>query len=71
MDPVNVSEWATPIVPVIKKDGPLRLCGGFKDTINPVLTADDFFSGLAGGQIFSKIDLCQAYLQMHADQESQ
>lgn len=79
LDPVNVSEWATPVVPVIKKDGSLRLCGDFKVTINPVLTAekyplpliDDLFSGLAGGQKFSKIYLCQAYLQMHVDQESQ
>ena len=66
MDPVNVREWATPIVPVIKKDvsDVLRLCGDFKVTINPVLTAEKYplplianlFSGLAGVQTFSKID---------------
>lgn len=79
LEQVRTSDWATPIVPVMKKDGSLRLCGDFKVTLNPVLTAeqyplpliDDIFSGLAGGQKFSKIDLCQAYLQMHVVPESQ
>ena len=79
LDPVSVSEWATPVVPVMKKDGSIRLCGDFKVNVNPVLTAeqyplpliDDLSAGLAGGQKFSKIDLCQAYLQMHVDEESQ
>ncbi|KAI7811353.1 hypothetical protein IRJ41_013611 [Triplophysa rosa] len=77
--PIYTSEWATPIVPVIKKDNSLRLCGDFKVTVNPVLTLEqyplplieDLFSGLAGGQRFSKIDLCQAYLQMRVDPSSQ
>lgn len=30
-----------------------------------------FFLGLAGGQRFSKIDLCQIYLQMNIDLTSQ
>ncbi|XP_060774184.1 uncharacterized protein K02A2.6-like [Neoarius graeffei] len=79
LEQVRTSDWATPIVPVIKKDGSLRICGDFKVTVNPVLAAeqyplpliDDIFSGLAGGQKFSKIDLCQAYLQMHVVPESQ
>lgn len=62
-----------------KKDGSLRLCGDFKVTVNPVLTTEqyplphieDLFSGLAGGQRFSKIDLCKAYLQMYMDPNSQ
>ncbi len=60
-----MSDWATPIVPVIKKYGSLRLCRDFKVTVNPVLIPEqyplplleDLFSGLAGGQQFSKIDL--------------
>lgn len=79
LEQVRTSEWATPIVPVVKKDGSLRICGDFKVTVNPVLAAeqyplpliDDIFAGLAGGQKFSKIDLCQAYLQMHVVPESQ
>lgn len=78
LEPVTTSEWATPIVPVPKKNGGIRTCGDFKVTLNPVLSAeqyplpliDDLFAGLSGGQKFSKIDLNQAYLQMHVEKES-
>ena len=74
----NWSQWVTPIVPVPKKDGTVRLCGDFKVSINPKLHVDqyplprfdDIFSTLAGGQRFSKIDLRQAYLQMEVEEES-
>ncbi|XP_041065239.1 protein CC2D2B-like [Carcharodon carcharias] len=35
------------------------------------LSTMDLFAGLADGQKFSKIDLYQAYLQMHVDEKSQ
>lgn len=78
LEPVTTSEWATPIVPVPKKDGGIRTCGDFKVTLNPVLRAeqyplpliDDLFAGLSGGHKFSKIDLSQAYLQMHVEEQS-
>ena len=78
LEPVSQSDWATPIVPVIKKDESVRVCGDFKVTVNSVLDAeqyplphiDDLFAGLAGGKKFSKIDLNQAYLQMHVDEKS-
>lgn len=61
-----------------KRDESVRVCGNFKVTINPVLEAeqyplphiDDLFTCLAGGKKFSKIDLKQAYLQMHVDEKS-
>ena len=68
----------TPIVPVVKGDGSVRICGDFKLTVNPVLLIDkypqsrreDLFAGLAGGQTFSKLDLAQAYLQVEVEPES-
>lgn len=62
ISPVKFSEWATPIVPVVKKNGDVRICGDFKVTINPALCAEkypiprieDLFASLSGGQHFSK-----------------
>ena len=75
---VEWSEWATPIVPVPKRDGSVRLCGDYKITVNPELQAEqyplprieDIFANLAGGQKFSKIDLRQAYHQIEMEDDS-
>ncbi|XP_014834021.1 PREDICTED: uncharacterized protein K02A2.6-like [Poecilia mexicana] len=76
---VDWSDWATPIVPVMKKGkSEVRICGDFKVSINPVLRTvqyplpriEDIFSSLAGGKKFSKIDLSQAYLQMEVEESS-
>ena len=37
---VDHADWATPIVPVPKKDGSIRICGDHKVTINPALRID-------------------------------
>ena len=34
---IKMSDWASPIVPVLKKNGPLRICGDVKVTANRVL----------------------------------
>ncbi|KAK8758930.1 hypothetical protein V5799_003440 [Amblyomma americanum] len=69
--PVATSEYATPLVPVVKRDGSLRLCGDYKTTVNPCLEVeryplpqiDDLLAALAGGE-FSKIDMSRAYQQV-------
>ena len=74
---VSHSNWATPIVPVKKADNRVRICGDYKQTVNPQLkvdqhplpTIDELFASLAGGQKFTKIDLVQAYLQMEVAEE--
>ena len=75
---VEWSDWATPIVPVPKKDVSVRICGDYKGTVNPELQAEqyalpcieDIFAKLSGGQKFSKIDLCQAYHQLEMAEDS-
>ena len=76
---VEHSTWATPIVPVVKANGSVRLCGDFKCTVNPQLHipkyplpwVEDVLASLGGGVSFTKLDLTQAYLHMEMDEESQ
>ena len=79
LEPVEMSDWASPIVPVLKSDGKsVRVCGDFKQTVNPVCKLDrypiprieDLFATLRGGKVFSKLDLSQAYQQIPLDEES-
>ena len=75
---MQFSEWATPVVPIIKKDGSVRLCGDYKVTVNqasktdtyPLPVIEDMLASLAGGTAFSKFDLAQAYQQVVLDDES-
>lgn len=72
IEKVTTSKWATPIVPILKKNGKIRICGDYKVTLNsqllvddhPFPTIDELFSKLANGKKFSKLDLEQAYLQL-------
>ncbi|KAG8173745.1 hypothetical protein JTE90_023235 [Oedothorax gibbosus] len=77
--PVRYSQWAAPIVPVLKSDKTsIRICGDFKLTANiaidpdqyPLPKADDIFASLAGGIQFSKLDLKNAYNQLELDEAS-
>ncbi|XP_040195388.1 uncharacterized protein K02A2.6-like, partial [Rana temporaria] len=75
---VEHSEWASPVVPVKKSNGDLRICGDFRMALNsqleidqyPLPRVDDIFASLAGGQKFTKLDLKQAYLQFEVHPSS-
>ena len=67
------SDWATPIVPVAKSNGAVRICGDpqLQTEEYPLPRIDDIFAKLTGRQKFTKIDLRQAYHQMEVEEESQ
>ena len=62
---MEFSEWAAPIVPVLKPDNTIRLCGDYKVTVNQGISAK-----LAGGKKFSKFDMSYAYRLLLLDEES-
>ncbi|GFW99387.1 uncharacterized protein K02A2.6 [Trichonephila clavipes] len=72
IEKVDSSEWATPVVPVVKSDGSIRLCADYSVTLNPNLIVpqhplprlDEIFGSLNGGKQFTKLDFKHAYLQM-------
>ncbi|XP_039862929.1 uncharacterized protein LOC120718450 [Simochromis diagramma] len=78
IEPIEFSDWAAPIVPVLKEDGGVRICGDYKLTVNqasqldayPLPRVDDLFATLAGGRTFTKLDMSHAYQQLLLDEES-
>ena len=57
---------------VKKKDRSIRLCADFKVSLNqyieasqqPILNTSDLLASIAGANVFSKLDLSQAYAQL-------
>ena len=78
IETVRYSEWAAPIVPVVKPDNSIRVCGDYKVTVNSVLEVDqhplsnpeELFVELSGGEKFSKLDLSRTYQQILLDEDS-
>ncbi|XP_074039503.1 uncharacterized protein [Leptinotarsa decemlineata] len=76
---IEYSEWGTPIVPIVKKDGTIRLCADYKVTINTILkddrylmpnVEDIFATSMIGGKLFTTLDIREAYLHMPMDDNS-
>lgn len=78
LEPVDYSPYGTPIVPLLKKGGGVRICGDYKVTINPYLKVDQhplptvemLFQQVQGSTVFAKIDLSRAYQQLKLDKTS-
>ena len=78
LKPVELSELGTPVVPIIKPDEAVRLCGDYKITVNPNIVIDrhpipkisHLIAKMQGGEYFTKIDLREAYMQVCVDKES-
>ncbi|XP_053605087.1 uncharacterized protein K02A2.6-like [Plodia interpunctella] len=76
--PTSFANWATPVVPIIKKSGEIRLCGDYRSTVNeatesdtyPMPTANEVFATIAGGKIFTTLDLDKAYTQVTVDEST-
>jgi len=75
--PVQFSEWAAHIFPVVKRIGNICVCGDYKLTVNqaskietyPLPQIEDVFAALSGGQAFSILHLSHAYLQVEVEDD--
>lgn len=78
LERVEYCDWGTPVIPVVKPDGTVRVCGDYKVTLNaqlkvpqyPLPRVEDCFQAMNGGKHFTKIDLAQAYNQVPLDAKS-
>ena len=72
------SPWASPIVPVPKKDGSVRICIDYR-RLNEITTGDPFYmvtleeilEKAGGAQVMSKLDLSKGFYQVEVDSRSQ
>ena len=77
-EPVLYSDWAAPMVPVVKEDGSVRICGDYQVSVNqaekldtyPLPRIDDLLASLGKGKSFTKLDLAHAYQQVPLEEES-
>lgn len=79
LEPIDNTDWGTPLVPILKPNGDIRICGDYKTTINkylvdvkyPLPRIEEIFASLQGGKLFTKLDLSNAYNQLLLDTNSQ
>lgn len=76
--PIQTSEWASPVVVVMKKNNDIRLVIDCKVSINkliipntyPLPVSQDIFASLAGCKVFCSLDLEGAYTQLSLSKRS-
>ena len=68
---VEYAEFASPIVPVMKSDGSVRICTDFRkvnlilhESKFPIPNMNELISSASGHKFYSKLDLKNAYLQL-------
>ena len=77
IEAVQYSDWAAPVVPVMKADKSVRLCGDYKLTVNqvakldryPIPKIEDLYAQLGNGTSYTKLDMRHAYeqIELHPD----
>lgn len=79
LKPITHSEWAAPVVTIVKPDKKsVRLCGSYDLTVNqasrleqyPLPRTEELLTQLSGGRSFTKLDLKEAYLQLPLHEDS-
>ena len=76
--PIQASEYASPVIALIKKDNDIRLVVDCKASINKIIVpntyplplAQDIFATLSGCTVFCKLDLAGAYTQLKLSSRS-
>ena len=71
------SPWVSPVVPVPKPDGSVRICIDYR-RLNAVTigdpyymcTLDEIFEGVAASRVISKLDLAKGFYQIPVDEDS-
>ena len=61
IEPVRFANWAAPIVPILKADGSIRICGDYRLTVNqvaetekyPLPRVEDIFASVGIGAVLS------------------
>lgn len=75
---IENSDWGSPLVPIIKDNGKIRLCVDYKGTVNPQIVdvhhpipkIDELLTELRQSRYYCKIDLFKAYLHLDMDEDS-
>lgn len=74
----DYSEWGSPLVPVVKETGKIRICADYKITVNkylldmkhPVPWIEDLFAALQGSECFTKLGSKNAYSQLELSEDT-
>ena len=74
----STSPWASPIVPVPKADGSIRLCIDYR-RLNAITDPDPYYmttleeilERVGSSRCVSKLDLCKGFYQIEVEEESQ